>query len=172
MSRLAWRQILITFAQSMTPSPQAQPTGCAGHFAALGRALFDGDILGVQMNEAFDNAFEPGIGIMTAQEGIAGVEVDADRPALDQGMDAIEAFGELAVLLMALEADQNTTRFGHLRGFHDRVAHQGVILLFSRPRLFGAFIRVDDRCAAFGGEADGLFQVFDADFRFAEGSMR
>ena len=35
MSRLAFRQIRMTRAQSITPSPQAHPTGRAGHLAAF-----------------------------------------------------------------------------------------------------------------------------------------
>ena len=50
----------------------------AGDLAAFGAGLLDGDVLGVQMHEPLYDALQPRVGIVSAQEGVAGVEVDAD----------------------------------------------------------------------------------------------
>ena len=72
---------------------------------------------------------------MAAQEGVAGVEVDADAGALDELLDAVQAVGVLAVLLVALEADEDAARLGDLGGLHQRVAHQDEVLGLGGPGL-------------------------------------
>jgi len=47
------------------------------------------------MHEALDHALEPLVGVVPAQEGVAGVEIDADAGALDEPLDAIQAVGML-----------------------------------------------------------------------------
>src|ERR1019366_6213306 len=58
------------------PIPAGAADGRAGDLAALGAALLDGDVLGVQVHQAFAHALQPLVGIVPAQEGVAGVEVD------------------------------------------------------------------------------------------------
>ena len=63
----------------------------AGDLAALGGRLLDRDVLGVQVDEPVGDALQPGVGIVAAEVGVAGVEVDADGRALDQVVDAVQA---------------------------------------------------------------------------------
>ena len=52
--------------------------GGAADLAALGVGVRDRDVLRVQMDKAAGHPLKPGIDIMAAGVGIAGVEVDAD----------------------------------------------------------------------------------------------
>src|ERR1039458_3271186 len=137
----------------------------AGDLATLGAALLDGDVLGVQVHQPFDHALQPLVGILPAQEGVAGVEVDADAGALDQSLDAVQAVGMFAVLLVALDANEDAARLGYLGRLHQRVAHQDKVLGLGAPARLGAFVGVDHRRAALGGETDRLLEVFGADLR-------
>ena len=69
----------------------------------------------------------------------------------------------LSVLLVRLQADQDAARFGHAGRFLQGIAHEHMVLLLGGPGGLGAFVGVDDRRAAFGGKADGLLEIFNAD---------
>ena len=84
----------------------------AGHFAALGFRLFDGNIFGVQVNETVYYMRQPNDRILAAEKTVAGVEVDADRRRIDQPIDPIQTGRSLAVLLMRLQADVVHAGFG------------------------------------------------------------
>src|ERR1035441_2014217 len=142
----------------------------AGDLTALRAALLDGDVLGVQVHEALHDALQPLVGIVSAQEGVASIEVDADAGALDQALDAIQAVGVLAILLVALDADEDAARLDDLGGLHQRVAHEDEVLSLGAPAWLGAFVSVDHRRAALGGEANRLLEVFGADFRLDQRS--
>ena len=65
--------------------------------------MLDRDVFGVQMNQATNHAFEPLVRIFAREIAVAGVEVDPDGRVLDELVDAVEACGRLAVLLVALD---------------------------------------------------------------------
>src|ERR1035437_1740539 len=94
------RMIWMTFFQSITPSPQAQPTRRAGDLASFGAGLLDRDVLGVEVHEPLHDPLQPLIGIVSAQEGVAGVKVDPNARALNQTLDTVQAVGVFAVLLV------------------------------------------------------------------------
>src|SRR5581483_7641284 len=96
---------------------------------------------------------------------VPGIEVDSQARALDQAINSVKAVRKLAVLLVAFQPNKDPARLGDLRRLHQGVAHQNEILLFAGPPGFGAFVGIDYRRAAFGGEADSLLEVFGADFR-------
>ena len=50
----------------------------AGDLASLGIRLFDGYVLGVEVDEAMSHPFQPDIGIMPAEVAVTGIKVDAD----------------------------------------------------------------------------------------------
>jgi hypothetical protein len=50
----------------------------AGHLAALGFGVCHRDVLGVEVDEAAGDPLEPGVDVVAAEVGVAGVEVDAD----------------------------------------------------------------------------------------------
>jgi hypothetical protein len=84
----------------------------AGDLAALGAALLERDVLGVQMQEPFDHALKPAIRVLPAKVGIAGVEVDADGRAFHEPGDAVESVGRAAVLLVAFKVDAQMDSHG------------------------------------------------------------
>src|SRR5208283_943215 len=133
--------------------------------------LLDGNVFSVKVDQARKDSFEPLVRIVSAQIAIAGVEVDADGLALDQTVDAIQSLRLPAVLLMRFQANQDAARFRHFGRFHERVTHEHMIFFFGGPRRLRAFIGVHHRRARLPGEANGLFQILDADFRFAQGGV-
>jgi hypothetical protein len=130
------------------------------------------NVLRVQVHQPAHHALEPLIRIVPAQIAVAGIEVDADGRALHEIVDAIQAVGMLAVLLVRLDADPDAARLGHQSRLLERVAHEHEILVLGRPRLLGAFIGVDDGRAAFGREPRRLFEIFGADLRAAQRRVR
>jgi hypothetical protein len=145
--------------------------GGTGDFAAFGIGLFNGDVLRMEVDEAIEDMFEPGVGVVAAEVTVAGVEVDAECGALDETEDAVEAVGMFRVLLVRFESNEDSPGFSDEGGLLDRVTHEHMIFGLCCPFGFGAFVGVDHRCAAFGGEADRLLKVFNADFRFAQRGM-
>ena len=144
----------------------------AGHLAAFGAALFNGNVLRVKMHEPVCDAREPFERILTAEIRVARVEVDADGRAFDELINAIQSVRCVAVLLMAFEADENAARLRDPGSFDQGVAHEREIFGFSGPCRLRAFVGVNDRRATFSGKANGLFQVLDADLRFAKRRVR
>ena len=80
--------------------PASAADGCAGDFSALRGGLLDGDVLGMEVNEAGNDLGQPLVRILAAQIGVAGVEIDADGGAFDQLGDAVEPGGMFAILLV------------------------------------------------------------------------
>lgn len=142
--------------------------GGSGDFTAFGVGLADGDVLGVEVDEAVEDMFEPGVGVVAAEVAVTGIEVDSDGGVFYQVIDAVESIGEFAVLLVGFDADEDVSGVGAVCSFLERIAHEDVVFCLGGPGGFGAFVRIDNWGATFGGEADSLFEVFDADFRFAE----
>ena len=50
----------------------------AGHFAALGFGVLDGDVLGVHVDQQVAHRLQSLVGVFAAQVGVAGVVVDAE----------------------------------------------------------------------------------------------
>src|SRR5579859_7897418 len=103
---------------------------CAGDFAAFGAGLLFGDILGVQVNETANDLGQPLVGVMPAEIAVASVEVDTDRRTLYEPVNTVQSRRVLTVLLVRFKPDENATGFGYFRCFHQRVAHEGKVLLF------------------------------------------
>ena len=55
--------------------------GRAGDLAAFRIGVGVGDVLGVEVDEAISDPFQPRVDVVAAEIGIAGVEVDADGRA-------------------------------------------------------------------------------------------
>ena len=72
---------------------------------------------------------------------------------------------------MTFQPDQDPARLGDFRRLHQGVAHQNEIFLLSGPLRFWSLVGVDNRGAAFRGEANRLLEVFRPNFRFAQGSV-
>lgn len=71
------------------PVPTRTADRCAGYLAPFRLAMFDGDVLGMEMDEAIEHSFQPGIGVLARQVGIAGVQIDADARGFDQAPDSV-----------------------------------------------------------------------------------
>ena len=84
------RQASITRAQSITPSPQAQPTGVPRHLAALGIGLPDRMSLAWRWTRRSRRA-RARRRVLAGQVAVARVEVHADGRRIDQGQDAVQA---------------------------------------------------------------------------------
>ncbi len=108
---------------------------------------------------------------MSAEVTVPGVEIDPDGGVFYQVIDAVETFGVFAVLLVGFDAYEDISGLGAAGCFLEGIAHKHVVFSLGGPGGFGAFVGIDDRGATFCGEANSLFQVFEADFRFAEGGM-
>jgi len=62
------------------------------------------------VDQAVQDAREPLVGVLAAEVTVARVEVDSDGLAADGLLDAVEAGGEFAVLLVRLDADEYAAR--------------------------------------------------------------
>ncbi len=74
-------------------------------------------------------------------------------------------------MLVGFDADFDAAGLCEEGGFAEGVFHEDEILGFGGPGWLGSLIGVDDWCATFSGEADGLFEVLGSDFGFAEWGM-
>ena len=77
----SFRIYLVTFFQSITHRRRRNDRR-ASHIAALAAGLLHRDVFRVQMHEALHHALQPLVRIVSAQEGVAGVEVDPDAGLL------------------------------------------------------------------------------------------
>src|SRR5436190_22662534 len=60
------------------------PYGRAGDLSALGAGLLDRDILGMQVHQSFSHSLQPSIRILSAEEGVTGIEIYANARAPHQ----------------------------------------------------------------------------------------
>ncbi len=65
--------------------------GGASDFASFLVALLDGDVLSVEVDESCRDVLEPGVGVLSREVGVTGIEIDAYGGAIDESADSIEA---------------------------------------------------------------------------------
>ena len=109
------------------------------------------------------------IGVVAAEVAVAGVEVDADGRANRPGRRCGRGRRGACCTAGAARCRCRMPRGSATRAASlEHVAHQHVVLLLGGPVGLGALVGVDDRRAAFGGEADRLLEVLGADLRLAQ----
>ena len=130
--------------------------------------MFDGYVLGVQVDEAVGDAFEPCVNIRPGEVGVAGVEIDADGGRIDEVVNSVEAFGGFGILGVAFQTYFDAPALGDEGGLLQRIFHQDEILFFGCPLGLDAFIGIDNGHANLGGDSDGELYILAVDFRSAE----
>ena len=121
--------------------------------------MLNGNVLGVEVNQALGHSFQPCINILSRQVGIPSVEIDSDRRRIHQIVDAVQTIRCFGVLGVTLQADLDTPSLRHERGLLQGVLDQDKILLFRGPLGLDALVCVDNRHADLRGHADGEFDV-------------
>ena len=128
----------------------------AHHLAALRRRLLERYVLGVHMDNAIFDPFQPRNRVEPAEVRVAGVEVRADARGVDEVQNAVVTLQTKGVSLVRFEADFDSAPLANLRRLFDRILDENEVLFGGRPRLLVAFVRVNNRRAAFVSEARGL----------------
>ncbi len=126
----------------------------------------------MQVDEPIPDVLQPDNRIVAAQVGVAGVEIDTDGGRIHEAHNAVEAGRRLAVLLMGLDPNQNTTVLGESRRLRQRVLHQHMVFLPRSPAGLGPLVCVHHGRTALGGEANRLLEVIAADVRAAQRRVR
>ena len=101
--------------------------------AAVSLGVLRGDVLGVDVDDILDRVFQPGVGIVAAEEAVPRIEVDSNSGAVDERFGSVKRGGRRRVLGVGLESDRDPPGLGGSGCLLQDVAHQHVMLLWPSP---------------------------------------